>query len=84
MSTRSVEDDQIRIDLDRTPVGDFDRDEEEKEKIIGVVFNVLRAYANLDPKLGYVQGMNHVVAALAYNLHPSKYQNIKCKIFFRF
>lgn len=72
------------MDIPRTPLGDFERDEEEKEKIEGVIFNVLRAYANHDPDVGYVQGMNHLVATLAYNLHPSKYQNIKCNFILEF
>lgn len=78
IASKSKDDGQIRLDIVRTNVGEFDRDEEEKEKILGVIFNVLRAYSNYDPKTGYVQGMNHIVAALAYNLHPSKYKNIKC------
>ena len=78
-SQKCKDDDQIRLDIPRTNLGDFNREEEELEKLQGVIFNVLNAFVNYDPQVGYVQGMNHIVGALAYHLHPSKYQNIKCK-----
>ena len=34
------------------------------------MFNILRAYSNFDPSLGYTQGMNFIVASLLLCLNP--------------
>jgi len=31
---------------------------------------ILRAYSNLDPEVGYTQGMNYIAAALLICLNP--------------
>lgn len=33
---------------------------------------MLKAYANLDPHVGYMQGMNFIVAMLILNLHDEE------------
>lgn len=36
------------------------------------LFNILKAYANLDPIVGYMQGMNFIAAMLILNLHDEE------------
>jgi ecotropic viral integration site 5 protein len=54
-------------DLDRTAP---DNAEFESDISIGKnrLYNVLRAYANLDPEIGYCQGMNFIAAMLLLNI----------------
>ncbi|KAL4473538.1 hypothetical protein ABPG74_022402 [Tetrahymena malaccensis] len=40
-----------------------------------MLFNILRAYSNLDSELGYVQGMNMLVAQIILALRSEKYVN---------
>lgn len=44
-------------------------------ELYSMLRNVLTAIANLMPTVGYVQGMNHIVGALAYHLQDSLYKS---------
>eukprot|EP00330_Aristerostoma_sp_ATCC50986_P007331 CAMPEP_0114585268 /NCGR_PEP_ID=MMETSP0125-20121206/8877_1 /TAXON_ID=485358 ORGANISM="Aristerostoma sp., Strain ATCC 50986" /NCGR_SAMPLE_ID=MMETSP0125 /ASSEMBLY_ACC=CAM_ASM_000245 /LENGTH=188 /DNA_ID=CAMNT_0001780307 /DNA_START=390 /DNA_END=953 /DNA_ORIENTATION=+ len=46
--------------------------------------NILRAYANLDPEVGYTQGMNYIVGHLVLILHPSNFVKSKYRYYDRY
>lgn len=50
---------------------------EENESLRKQTRNVLIAYNVRDPKIGYVQGFNSIVAALLYIFHQAKEESIK-------
>jgi hypothetical protein len=41
-----------------------------------MLLNILRAYCNYDKEVGYLQGMNYIVAHLIIHLDPEKYQDL--------
>ena len=42
-----------------------------------MLFNVLRAYSNYDKEIGYLQGMNYIVANILIHLEVKQYKNVK-------
>ncbi|KRX00008.1 Rab-GTPase-TBC domain [Pseudocohnilembus persalinus] len=59
---------QIKKDVLRTYVEYKECNAEEFQKYL---YQILNAYAILDPELGYAQGMNFIVAALLIHLDPN-------------
>mmetsp|Transcript_26703 Transcript_26703/g.23657 ORF Transcript_26703/g.23657 Transcript_26703/m.23657 type:complete len:111 (+) Transcript_26703:421-753(+) len=58
----------IKKDIPRTfPDNNFFK-ENEKERQRNLL-NILLAYSNFDPEVGYTQGMNFLVATLIYHVH---------------
>ena len=58
---------QIVKDIDRT-LADLNLWHESKESGDNKLFNVLKAYANYDNEVSYVQGMNYIVGLLLFYL----------------
>ena len=63
---------QISKDLRRTSIPDI-KEEADKESYFSSINFVLNAYANLNEKVGYVQGMNIIVSAILYNICNGDY-----------
>ena len=59
--------DQIQKDIQRTYPKHIS--EEVKQEMLRKTKRILRVYAQLDPEVGYVQGMNSIVCALLYCMH---------------
>ena len=65
---------QIDKDIDRT-LADLNFCQENQESGENRLFNILLAYANYDNEVGYVQGMNYIVALLLFYL-PDQEQDV--------
>mmetsp|Transcript_30001 Transcript_30001/g.39860 ORF Transcript_30001/g.39860 Transcript_30001/m.39860 type:complete len:148 (+) Transcript_30001:152-595(+) len=65
---------QIDKDIDRT-LADLNFCQENQESGENRLFNILVAYANYDNEVGYVQGMNFIVALLLFYL-PDQEENV--------
>lgn len=63
----------IMKDVTRTSPSLIEFSEDNPNNLLGALTRNLRAYANYDNEVGYVQGMNYIVAALLYNLNVDKY-----------
>ena len=63
---------QISKDLRRTSIPDIN-EETQKENFFDSINFVLNAYANLNEKVGYVQGMNIIVSSILYNICNGDY-----------
>lgn len=63
---------QISKDLRRTSIPDI-KEETHKEDFFSSINFVLNAYANLNEKVGYVQGMNIIVSSILYNICNGDY-----------
>ncbi|EGR28686.1 hypothetical protein IMG5_170380 [Ichthyophthirius multifiliis] len=72
----SIYDKQILKDVPRT-YSDFQYFFNEKNEGQTRLYRILKAYAFFDPEVGYVQGMNFIVASLLIHMNPENEKEIK-------
>lgn len=66
---------QIEKDLKRTIIPQI-ADEDMKEDFYTSLRHLLTAYTNINPVVGYVQGMNIIGSCLLYNVSDGDFENI--------
>jgi hypothetical protein len=64
-------------DLEIDKMEEIEELEAEVEELSKMVLEVLLCYAEIDPKVGYVQGMNSIAAAVVYNFWLVKREYLK-------
>ena len=73
---------QILKDVRRTYSNNYNL-ENYKIQFLDSIKNILIAYSIFNPEVGYIQGMNIIVASLLYNLSKKEIEIEKKKVFFR-